>query len=174
MTKEPSMRLLQRLGIISTIFGLVVMAGQVWVDLSFLQSDGKFVETIVSFRGMLAVFVQGLWLVFLAGSIAMAFQSYWGRWAVALSSLLLLGELLSFDILPNLSNGWEEALYTMSITWPGVVMGRGPITFVVLLALTCIVILKGLARRPSSERRGAAGEHLRTRETDRTPVSPVS
>lgn len=96
----------------------------------------------------------------------MGIDKYWGRWLIVLSGLFLLGELIDFEVIPVLAQGLNQFPGIMGMTWPGFIIGRGPISFVLLVGIVSAVILKGLARRPSSSRRGAEGEYIRTRETD--------
>jgi hypothetical protein len=159
------MRLLQRLGWACSLFAVIVLVGQ-------LQSNqGLFGLNATDPRGnglhfILSVFVQLLWLAFLTGAVAMAMDKYWGRWLITLSSLIIFAELLNYEVLPAIARGGKEALSILFFTWPGIIMGRGPISLLILAGLSYIVIAKGLARRPSGIRRGPSGDHLRTRETD--------
>jgi hypothetical protein len=159
------MRLLQRLGWACGLFGVIVLIGQ----LESNQGLFGFNVSIPHSTGLhfvLSVFIQFLWLAFLTGAVAMAMDKYWGRWLIALSSLIILAELLDNEVFPAIAHGGKEALSILLFTWPGVSMGRGPISLLILAALAYTVIAKGLARRPSNVRRGSDGEHLRTRETD--------
>jgi len=142
----------------------MVLIGQLTADESAIRIFFSPLQS--SFRLVLNFFIFLLWIAFLTGAIAMAWDRYWGRWVVALSSILLAAELVNFEVLPELARGWNNWLSTMSVTWPGFTMGRGPASLVILIGLSGTIILKGLARRPSSVRRGNAGEFLRTRETD--------